>query len=119
ISGIAVNNLGHRHPAVVKAVKKQVDKHLHVMVYGEYIQKPQAEYAQLLTDQLPEQLKRAYFTNSGAEAVEGALKLAKKYTGKHKLVGFNRGFHGDTHGALSVTGRDIYRNPYKPLLPDV
>lgn len=119
ISGIAVNNLGHRHPAVVQAVKEQVDKHLHVMVYGEYIQKPQAEYAQLLTDQLPEQLNQVYFTNSGTEAVEGALKLAKKHTGRHKLVAFNGGFHGDTHGSLSVTGRDVYRDPYKPLLPDV
>lgn len=119
ISGIAVNNLGHRHPTVVKAVKEQVDKHLHVMVYGEYIQKPQAEYAQLLTDQLPQALNRIYFTNSGTEAVEGALKLAKKHTGRHKMVAFNHGFHGDSHGSLSVTGRDVYRNPYKPLLPDV
>lgn len=119
ISGIAVNNLGHRHPAVVKAIKRQVDKHLHVMVYGEYIQKPQAEYAQLLTDQLPEHLDRVYFTNSGTEAVEGALKLAKKYTGRHKLVAFNGGFHGDTHGSLSVTGRAVYRDPYQPLLPNI
>ncbi len=119
ISGIAVNNLGHRHPAVVQAVKEQIDKHLHVMVYGEYIQKPQAEYAELLTAQLPLQLDRVYFTNSGTEAVEGALKLAKKYTGRQKLAAFKNGFHGDTHGSLSVTGRDIYRNPYKPLLPNV
>lgn len=119
ISGIAVSSLGHRHPAVVKAVKAQVDRHLHVMVYGEFIQRPQAQYAALLTQQLPPQLQRAYFVNSGTEAVEGALKLAKKYTGRHKLVGFHHGYHGDTHGSLSVTGRDVYRDPYKPLLPDV
>lgn len=119
ISGIAVSSLGHRHPAVVKAIKQQVDRHLHVMVYGEFIQKPQARYAKLLTGQLPDLLDRVYFVNSGTEAVEGALKLAKKYTGRHKFVSFNNSYHGDTHGSLSVTGRDVYRNPYKPLLPDV
>jgi acetylornithine/succinyldiaminopimelate/putrescine aminotransferase len=119
ISGIAVSSLGHRHPRVVKAVKEQVDRHLHVMVYGEYIQQPQSDYAQLLTSQLPESLDRVYFVNSGTEANEGALKLAKKHTGRHKLIGFHHGYHGDTHGSLSVTGRDIYRDPYLPLLPDV
>lgn len=119
ISGIAVSSLGHRHPAVVKAVKQQVDRHLHVMVYGEFIQDPQSEYAQLLTAQLPESLSRAYFVNSGTEANEGALKLAKKHTGRHKFVAFNHGYHGDSQGSLSVTGRDVYRDPYKPLLPDV
>jgi len=119
ISGIAVSSLGHRHPAVVEAVKKQVDKHMHVMVYGEYIQEPQVRYAELLTDQLPESLGRVYFVNSGTEAVEGALKLAKKFTGRHKFVAFTNGYHGDTHGSLSVTGRDVYRDPYKPLLPDI
>lgn len=119
ISGIAVSSLGHRHPAVTEAVKAQVDRHLHVMVYGEFIQKPQSQYAGLLTEQLPSSLDRVYFVNSGTEAVEGALKLAKKHTGRHKLIGFHHGYHGDTHGSLSVTGRDVYRNPYKPLLPDV
>jgi acetylornithine/succinyldiaminopimelate/putrescine aminotransferase len=119
ISGIAVNNLGHRHPAVVQAIKEQVDRHLHVMVYGEFVQQPQAQYAKLLTDQLPKALNQVYFVNSGTEAVEGALKLAKKYTGRHKFVAFRNGYHGDTHGSLSVTGRDVYRDPYKPLLPDV
>jgi acetylornithine/succinyldiaminopimelate/putrescine aminotransferase len=119
ISGIAVNNLGHRHPAVVRAIKNQIDRHLHVMVYGEFVQQPQAQYAKLLTDRLPNTLNQVYLVNSGTEAVEGALKLAKKYKGRHKLVGFHHGYHGDTHGSLSVTGRDIYRNPYKPLLPDV
>jgi len=119
ISGIAVSSLGHRHPKVVEAVKKQVDKHMHVMVYGEFIQKPQSQYADLLTAQLPEVLDRVYFVNSGTEANEGALKLAKKHTGRHKFVAFHHGYHGDTHGSLSVTGRDVYRDPYLPLLPDV
>jgi acetylornithine/succinyldiaminopimelate/putrescine aminotransferase len=103
----------------VNAVKRQADRHLHVMVYGEFIQEPQSAYADLLTSQLPENLDRVYFVNSGTEANEGALKLAKKHTGRHKLVGFHHGYHGDTHGSLSVTGRDVYRDPYKPLLPDV
>lgn len=119
ISGIAVSSLGHRHPAVTKAIKRQVDRHLHVMVYGEFIQEMQARYAQLLTEQLPENLDRVYFVNSGTEANEGALKLAKKHTGRHKFVAFRHGYHGDTHGSLSVTGRDVYRDPYRPLLPDV
>jgi len=119
ISGIAVSSLGHRHPKVVKAVKHQVDRHLHVMVYGEFIQEPQSKYAKLLASQLPDSLDRVYFVNSGTEANEGALKLAKKHTGRHKFVGFHHGYHGDTHGSLSVTGRDVYRDPYLPLLPDV
>ena len=119
ISGIAVSSLGHRHPKVVEAVKRQVDRHLHVMVYGEFIQEPQSQYAELLTSQLPNSLDRVYFVNSGTEANEGALKLAKKHTGRHKFVGFNHGYHGDTHGSLSVTGRDVYRDPYLPLLPEV
>ena len=119
ISGIAVSSLGHRHSKVIKAIRKQLEKHLHVMVYGEFIQAPQSQLAKLLCDQLPEKLGRVYFVNSGTEAVEGALKLAKKYTGRHKLTAFQNSYHGDTHGSLSVTGRDVYRNPYKPLLPDV
>lgn len=119
ISGIAVSSLGHRHPKVVEAVRNQTDRHLHVMVYGEFIQEPQSAYADLLTSQLPSSLDRVYFVNSGTEANEGALKLAKKHTGRHKFVAFNHGYHGDTHGSLSVTGRDVYRDPYKPLLPDV
>ncbi len=119
ISGIAVSSLGHCHPSVVNAVKEQVDKHMHVMVYGEFIQKSQSALAGLLCSRLPDSLDRVYFVNSGTEAVEGALKLAKKSTGRHKLISFHNSYHGDTHGSLSVTGRDIYRNPYKPLLPDV
>lgn len=119
ISGIAVSSLGHRHPDVIAAIKDQVDKHLHVMVYGEFIQKPQSEFAQLLCDQLPNTLDRVYFVNSGTEANEGALKLAKKSTGRSKFLAFKNSYHGDTHGSLSVTGRDVYRDPYLPLLPGV
>ena len=119
ISGIAVSSLGHRHPAVITAIKEQLDRHLHVMVYGEFIQQPQSAFAQLLTEQLPPQLQRVYFTNSGTEANEGALKLAKNHTGRHHFVAFRDSYHGDTHGSLSVTGRAVYQDPFKPLLPDV
>jgi acetylornithine/succinyldiaminopimelate/putrescine aminotransferase len=119
ISGIAVSSLGHRHPKVVEAIHKQVDKHLHVMVYGEFVQQPQVDFAELLTSNLPKKLGQIYLVNSGTEATEGALKLAKKYTGRTKLIGFKNSYHGDTHGSLSVTGREVYRDPYLPLLPDV
>jgi len=119
ISGIAVSSLGHRHPRVVDAIHEQVDKHLHVMVYGELVQKPQVDFAELLMSNLPDKLEQIYLVNSGTEATEGALKLAKKYTGRTKLIGFKNSYHGDTHGSLSVTGRDVYRDPYLPLLPDV
>jgi len=119
ISGIAVSSLGHRHPRVVEAIKQQVDRHLHVMVYGEMIQRPQVAFASLLAEQLPPQLQVAYFTMSGTEANEGALKLAKKYTGRSKLVAFEHSYHGDTHGSLSVTGRSVYQDPFRPLLPNV
>lgn len=119
ISGIAVSSLGHGHPKIIKALHEQIDRHLHVMVYGEYIQKPQLEFAQLLLDQLPDSMEQIYLVNSGTEANEGALKLAKKYTGRSEFVAFNNSYHGDTQGSLSVTGRDIYRDPYLPLLPDV
>ena len=119
ISGIAVSSLGHRHPNVIEAIKAQIEKHLHVMVYGECIQQPQLEYAELLTAHLSEHLEQIYFVNSGTEANEGALKLAKKFTGRSKLIAFKNSYHGDTHGSLSVTGRDVYRDPYLPLLPDV
>lgn len=119
ISGIAVSSLGHRHPKVVQAIKDQVDKHLHVMVYGEFIQKPQSDFAALIASQLPKNLQRIYFTNSGTEATEGALKLAKKFTKRSKMISFKNSYHGDSHGSLSVTGRDVYRDPFLPLLPDV
>ena len=119
ISGIAVSSLGHGHPAVVEAIRRQVDRHLHVMVYGEFVLAPQVELAAMLAELLPEKLQVTYFTNSGTEAVEGALKLAKKFTGRSRLVAFERSYHGDTHGSLSVTGRRVYREPFEPLLPGV
>lgn len=119
ISGIAVSSLGHNHPKIVEAIKSQAERHLHVMVYGEFIQKPQVDFAKLLIQQLPDNLEQAYLVNSGTEAIEGALKLAKKYTGRHKFISFKNSYHGDTHGSLSVTGREVYRKPYLPLLPDV
>ena len=119
ISGIAVSSLGHGHPEVVKAVQEQAARHMHVMVYGEFIQRPQVAFASQLTSQLPGSLDRVYFVNSGTEANEAALKLAKKSTGRHQFVAFQDGYHGDTQGSLSVTGRDVYREPYEPLLPEV
>lgn len=119
ISGIGVANIGHTHPAVVSAICAQAAQYLHVMVYGEYVQAPQVALADKLASLLPRSLSVVYFTNSGAEANEGALKLAKKFTGRRKLISFHGSFHGDTHGACSVTGREIYRKPFEPLLPGV
>lgn len=119
ISGIAVSSLGHCHPRVIEAVRRQIDKHLHVMVYGEFIQGSQSRYAGALTNILPDGLDVVYFTMTGTEANEGALKLAKKATGRKRMVSFENSYHGDSHGSLSVTGREVYRNPFLPLLPDV
>jgi len=119
ISGISVSNTGHRHPDIVKAIKDQADNYLHLMVYGEYIQSPQVKLAGALAALLPENLKNCYFVNSGSEAVEGALKLAKRFTGRRKIVAFNHAYHGSTHGALSVIGDKSYRIPYGPLLPGI
>jgi len=119
ISGISVSNTGHRHPAVVEAIKDQVDKYMHLMVYGEYIQSPQVRLAGALADILPENLNNCYFVNSGSEAVEGALKLAKRYTGRQKIVAFTNAYHGSTHGSLSVIGNESYQIPFGPLLPGI
>ena len=119
ISGIAVSSLGHRHPSVLKAIHNQLDKHLHIMVYGEFIQASQVQFCKRLANALPASLNCVYLTMSGTEANEGALKLAKKYTGRSRMIAFEQSFHGDTHGSLSVTGRNIYRDPFQPLLPDV
>jgi acetylornithine/N-succinyldiaminopimelate aminotransferase len=119
IAGISVCNVGHRHPAVIKAIKKQLDQYLHVLVYGEMIESPQVEYAKALADHLPASLNSVYFTNSGAEAVEGAMKLAKKATGRTDVVAFNKSYHGSTQGALSIIGDEYWRNAYRPLLPGV
>ncbi len=119
ISGIAVCNLGHRHPAIVDAVKAQVDKYLHVIPYGEFVQEPQIKLAEALNDILPDGLDCSYFVNSGAESIEAALKLAKRSTGRTELIAFQRSYHGSTHGALSVTGNSTKRDHVLPLLPDV
>jgi acetylornithine/succinyldiaminopimelate/putrescine aminotransferase len=119
ISGVSVSNLGHRHPSVVRAIKEQVDKYMHLMVFGEYIQSPQIKFAKLLTDNLPSNLNSVYYTNSGSEAVEGALKLAKRYTGRSEIISFKNAYHGSTHGALSVMGNEYFKNPFRPLVPGV
>ena len=119
IGGISVCNIGHRHPRVVEAIKLQVDQYLHLMVYGELIESPQVEYASLLTSHLPPTLDSVYFTNSGAEATEGAMKLAKRVTGRTGIVAFKDSYHGSTQGALSVMGDEYWRNAYRPLLPGI
>jgi acetylornithine/N-succinyldiaminopimelate aminotransferase len=119
IGGISVANVGHRHPKVIEAIQKQLDAYLHIMVYGEFIETPQVQYAKLLTDHLPASLDSVYFTNSGAEAVEGAMKLAKRVTNRTQIVAFNNSYHGSTQGALSVIGSEYWRNAFRPLLPDV
>lgn len=119
ISGIGVAHLGHAHPVVIKAIADQAPRYLHVMVYGEFIIAPQVRLARRLAEVAPPPLSVTYFTNSGTEAVEGALKTAKKYTKRERLVAFRNGFHGDSHGSLSVTGREVYRKPFNPLLPGI
>lgn len=119
IGGISVANVGHRHPKVLAAIQQQLDAYLHVMVYGEFVQSPQVQYAHLLTQHLPQSLNSVYFTNSGAEAVEGAMKLAKRATGRTGIVAFNNSYHGSTQGALSILGSEYWRNAYRPLLPGI
>ncbi len=119
ISGIGVSSIGHRHPHVILAIKKQLDKHLHVMVYGEYIQSASNELAKKLTSLLPEQLNCCYFVNSGTEANEAALKLAKRFTGRTEIISCRKSYHGSTHGSLSVSGNELKKQAYRPLLPDV
>jgi acetylornithine/succinyldiaminopimelate/putrescine aminotransferase len=119
ISGFSVMNLGHGQPAIIEAIKKQVDDYMHLMVYGEIIEAPQVLYAKRITEFLPESLDCVYFTNSGSEATEGAMKLAKRVTGRSKMVAFKNAYHGSTQGALSIMGGEYWRNAYRPLLPDV
>jgi acetylornithine/succinyldiaminopimelate/putrescine aminotransferase len=119
IAGISVCNVGHRNPAVVDAIKKQVDQYMHLLVYGEIVQSPQVQYAKLLTHHLPSTLNSVYFTNSGTEATEGAMKLAKKVTGRTEMVAFKNSYHGSTQGALSVMGDEYWRNAFRPLLPGI
>ncbi|MFN7791221.1 MAG: aspartate aminotransferase family protein, partial [Cyclobacteriaceae bacterium] len=119
ISGIAVSNVGHRHPKIVKAIKDQVDKYLHVMVYGEYIQSPSNLLAEKLTSLLPPNLNCCYFVNSGTEANEAALKLAKRVTGRTEMIACRKSYHGSTHGSLSISGNEVKKRAFRPLLPDV
>jgi len=119
ISGIGVSNLGHSNPKVIQAIKDQVDRYMHLMVYGEYVQTPQVRFAQKLVSVLPDNLQAVYFVNSGAEAVEGALKLAKRYTGRQQIIACKNSYHGSTHGALSVMGNEDFKQAYRPLLPGV
>ena len=119
IGGVSVANIGHRHPKVIEAIQKQLEAYLHIMVYGEFIETPQVQYAKLLTEHLPASLNSVYFTNSGAEAVEGAMKLAKRVTGGIQIIAFNNSYHGSTQGALSLMGDEYWRNAFRPLLPDV
>jgi acetylornithine/succinyldiaminopimelate/putrescine aminotransferase len=119
ISGIGVSNVGHRHPQVLKAIQEQLDKYLHLMVYGEFVQSPQVKLAEALSKTLPENLSISYFVNSGSEAVEGAMKLAKRYTGRTELISCYNAYHGSTHGSWSLTGSENFKRAYRPLLPDV
>lgn len=119
ISGFSVCNIGHSNPAVIKAVQEQAAAYMHLIVYGEFIESPQVQYAKLLTDHLPSTLNCVYFTNSGAEATEGAMKLAKRVTGRSKIIAFTDAYHGSTQGALSVMGGEYWRNAFRPLLPDI
>ncbi|SIN78984.1 Acetylornithine/succinyldiaminopimelate/putrescine aminotransferase [Algoriphagus halophilus] len=119
ISGIGVSNVGHRHPKVLEAIQAQLDKYLHLMVYGEYVQSPQTKLAEALCKTLPPHLDNVYLVNSGSEAIEGALKLAKRYTGKRNIISCVNAYHGSSHGALSVGGNEIFKRAYRPLLPGV
>jgi acetylornithine/N-succinyldiaminopimelate aminotransferase len=119
IGGISVCNVGHRHPAVVQAIKDQADAYLHVMVYGEVVQSPQVQYAQLLTQYLPDSLDCVFFTNSGAEATEGAIKLARRVTGRPNIIAAHNSYHGATTGALALLGDEYWRAAFRPLMPGV
>ncbi|PUZ27834.1 Acetylornithine/succinyldiaminopimelate/putrescine aminotransferase [Chitinophaga costaii] len=119
IAGISVCNMGHCHPAVVAAIQQQAGTYMHLLVYGELVQSPQVAYAHLLTQHLPAHLNSVFFTNSGAEATEGAMKLAKRHTGRTEIIGFTNAYHGSTQGALSLIGDESMRNAYRPLIPGI
>ena len=119
IAGISVCNIGHSHPLVVEAIKKQVDDYLHIMVYGELVENPQVQYATLLSKHLPLSLNSIFFTTSGSEATEGAMKLAKRATGRTQMVSFKNSYHGSTQGALSVMGSEYWQQAFRPLLPGI
>ena len=119
IAGVSANSLGHNHPKVSEAIKNQVDAYTHVMVYGEFIQKPQVDLCALLAKELPENLSTVYLTNSGTEATEGALKLAKRFTGRSGLIACKNGYHGNTQGSMSVCGAEEQNRAFRPLIPGV
>ena len=119
IGGISVCNVGHRHPKVIEAIKKQLDDYLHIMVYGELVQSPQVQYAKMLVEHLPASLNSVFFTASGSEATEGAMKLAKRYSNRTQIISFKNSYHGSTQGALSVMGSEYWQQAFRPLLPDV
>jgi acetylornithine/succinyldiaminopimelate/putrescine aminotransferase len=119
ISGVSVSNLGHHHPQIIAAIKAQVDKYMHLMVYGELIQSPQLQFAELLSQQLPDQLNSIYLVNSGSEAIEVAMKLAKRITGRSKIISCQNAYHGSTQGAMSIMGSERYKTAFRPLLPDI
>ena len=119
IGGISVCNVGHCHPKVVEAVKQQAEQYMHIMVYGELVETPQVAYAKKLTEHLPSSLNSIFYTASGSEATEGAMKLAKRYTGRTKIVSFKNSYHGSTQGALSIMGDEYWRNAFRPLLPGI
>jgi len=119
VAGVSACPLGHKHPKVVTAIKEQLDKYSHVMVYGEYIQQPAVDLCELLAAHLPQPLETTYLTNSGTEAIEGALKLARRYTGRSEIIAANHAYHGNTMGALSIMGFEERKQPFRPLVPDV
>ena len=117
VAGVSANTLGHSHPKVVNAIKEQADRYLHVMVYGEYAQEKPVAICQLLAEATPEPLEVTYLVNSGAEAIDGALKLAKRYTSREEIISMKNSYHGNTHGALSVSGNEVHKREFRPLLP--
>lgn len=117
VAGVSANTLGHSHPKVINAIKNQADKYLHVMVYGEYAQEMPVQLCKLLAEATPEPLEVTYLVNSGAEAIDGALKLAKRYTGREEIISMKQSYHGNTHGALSVSGNELHKREFRPLLP--
>ena len=119
VAGITVSNTGHRHPSVLSAIRHQIDQYLHLNVYGEFIQSPQVRLAGRLTELLPPSLDSVYFVNSGSEAVEGAMKLAKRYTGRTRILSFYNAYHGSTQGSLSILGDEHLKSAFRPLLPDI
>lgn len=119
VAGVSACSLGHRHPKVVEAIKKQLDSYLHVMVYGEYIQRPAVELTKLLASHLPNALEKTYLTNSGTEAIEGSLKLARRVTGRSQIIAAHHAYHGNTMGSMSVMGYEDRKRAFRPLIPDV